>query len=57
MRWAIDVIAVMGGVILAGGVFLQCGLPYSLMVAGFLLIAFATKAAKVQEDANVSNSE
>ncbi len=55
MSWIIDLIAVVGGCLLVSGAFLQYGLSFSLMLAGFLLIAFATKAAKVQEDANVPN--
>ena len=57
MSWVIDFIALVGGCLLVSGVFLQFGLSASLMAGGLLLMAFALKAAKVQEGTNVSNRE
>jgi len=57
MNWIIDLIAIIGGCLLVAGVFLQCGLACSLMVSGVLLMAFALKAANVQEESDVSISE
>lgn len=57
MSWVIDLIAAIGGCLVVAGVYLQYGLATSLMTAGALLIAFALKAAKVQEDKHVFDSE
>ena len=57
MTWLIDVLAAIGGLLVCAGVFLQFGLGFSLMSGGLLLIAFALKAAKVQEGLNVSNKQ
>lgn len=53
MTFLIDFLAVTGGLLVVAGVYLQLGLAIALVVAGFLLIAFALKAAKVIEDSNV----
>lgn len=55
MTWVIDAIALIGGIVLAAGVFVQYGAGFSLIVGGVFLIAFALKAAKAQEEGNVSN--
>lgn len=57
MTWVLDVLAIVGGAFIVAGVFLEFGLAYSFIVAGLLLVGLALRAAKVQEDANVTNSE
>lgn len=57
MSWMIDVIAFIGGCLVVAGFFLKFGLAYSLITGGLLLIAFALRAASVQEGKNVSNIE
>jgi hypothetical protein len=48
---AIDAIAITGGLLIIGGVYLLQGLGGALVTAGVLSIAFALRAAKVYEDA------
>lgn len=55
MSFAIDAIAIFGALLICAGVFILFGAGYSMISAGILTIAFALKAAKVQEGANVSH--
>lgn len=52
-RILIDVIAWLGIVAIAGGIFLNYGLGFSLIAGGALMIFMALQAAKVAN--NVSN--
>ena len=55
MKIAIDVLAIIGGMLIVAGVFLQFGLAVALMTGGALLIILALRAAKVQEESNVTD--
>lgn len=57
MTWAIDAIAIVGGLLIVAGVFLQYGVAVALMCGGFLLILLALKAAKVYEVGNVTDRD
>lgn len=50
MKYAIDGIAIFGGLLITAGVYLMAGAGPCLIVAGVLMIALAVKAAKVHEE-------
>ena len=54
----IDLMAAIGGLLVAVGVFLEFGLSWALIVFGFFLFAFALLAAKAQQsELNVPDIE
>ena len=58
MNIAIDMLAVIGGILISVGVFLGFGLAIALIVGGALLILLAMRAANVNGDVNgPSNSQ
>jgi hypothetical protein len=58
MNIAIDLMAIIGGILISVGVFLQFGLAFALIAGGALLIILAMRAANVNGDVNgPSNSQ
>lgn len=57
MTWLIDAIAVAGGSLIVGGVFIQFGLAPCMITGGVLMICLALRSAKVHEDSNAANSK
>lgn len=58
MRLAIDFMAILGGLLISGGVFKEFGTGYALISGGAFLFVFALLAAKAYErDLDVSNTE
>ena len=55
MKLAIDLIAIIGGILISAGVFLKFDLACALITGGLMLILLAIRAAKVHGDTNVSN--
>jgi hypothetical protein len=51
----IDIICILGGIILAGGVYLEFGIGFSLIVFGLFMIKFALISAYIRRDAYVSD--
>ena len=52
MSVAIDLMAIIGGILISVGVFLQFGLALALIAGGALLIILAMRAANVNGDVN-----
>jgi len=52
MSVAIDLMAIIGGILISVGVFLQFGLAFALIAGGALLIILAMRAANVNGDVN-----
>ena len=52
MSVAIDLMAIIGGILISVGVFLQFGLAFALIAGGALLILLAMRAANVNGDVN-----
>lgn len=58
MRYAIDCMAIIGGILIAAGVFIEFGAGFSAIAGGVFLFVFALLSAKAYEsNINVSNSE
>ena len=57
MNIVIDGIAILGGLLLSAGVYLEYGLGFSLIAAGFFLFSLALVSANAQMvQMNASNS-
>lgn len=57
MILAIDIIAILGGMLMTVGVFIEFGLPWALIFSGGFMVAMALIAANKYEKANAVDSD
>jgi hypothetical protein len=57
VRWLIDAVAMLGGVLASAGVYVEFGAGYSMIVGGVFLVALAANAARINGETHVSDGD